>query len=213
MRSRSYTSVRSFADKGTGAVLTEKVTELVQAKKQPLRLWVPYADCKQEDPANYPGLVAIARLLNLQFQPCPLNWAAYFATNERPGEAFPVEPERIPARPKSTLEAVLATAVMLGTNPASNGPPTVMQRTIAEGRADFPAVGTEAWGIMNRRRAELIRKKHLQTLRPEEQGEYERLQRLSQAALEQAFPASAEGDERLDHLEARLRTAPEARSE
>jgi hypothetical protein len=53
---------------------------------------------------------------------------------------------------------------------------------------DFPAVGTPEWGRMNQRRAELIRKKNRQGLTPEEQIEYDRLQRLSEAALEERFP-------------------------
>jgi hypothetical protein len=52
----------------------------------------------------------------------------------------------------------------------------------------FPAIGTSEWGLMNRRRAELIHKKHRQGLTPEEQTEYERLQALSRAALDQSFP-------------------------
>lgn len=76
--------------------------------------------------------------------------------------------------------------------------------TVSEVRPDFPAVGTEAWGSMNRRRAELIRKKNRQALTPEEQSEYETLQRLSQAALEQAFPAPPGDGERVERVEARL---------
>jgi hypothetical protein len=53
---------------------------------------------------------------------------------------------------------------------------------------DFPQVGTEAWGLMNRRRAELIRKKLRGELTAEEQQLYETLQRRSLEALEQAFP-------------------------
>jgi hypothetical protein len=52
----------------------------------------------------------------------------------------------------------------------------------------FPAVGTPEWGRMNRRRAELIRKKNRLGLTEDEREEYDRLQRLSHAALEEAFP-------------------------
>ena len=62
----------------------------------------------------------------------------------------------------------------------------------------------------NRRRAELIRKKNREGLAPDEVAEYEKLQSLSQAALERAFPASTVGDEALARLEARLGTAPPA---
>jgi hypothetical protein len=78
---------------------------------------------------------------------------------------------------------------------------------------DFPQVGTKEWGTMNRRRAELIRKKNREGLTPEENTEYQRLQQLSQAALERAFPAKSVDRERLDRLEAQLKTASEAGSE
>jgi hypothetical protein len=54
--------------------------------------------------------------------------------------------------------------------------------------AAFPRPGTAEWGQMNRRRAELIRKNLGGELTEEEREEYERLQRLSLAALEAAFP-------------------------
>ena len=52
----------------------------------------------------------------------------------------------------------------------------------------FPPVGTPEWGQMNRRRAELIRKKLRGELNDAERGEYERLQRRSLEALDAAFP-------------------------
>ena len=86
-----------FRGKGYGRVLAEKVAELARAKVQSLRLWVPFADSKQENPANFPALVTIARLLGLRFRPCPVIWAAYFATNEEVGDPEPIEPLHIPA--------------------------------------------------------------------------------------------------------------------
>ena len=74
---------------------------------------------------------------------------------------------------------------------------------------DFPEPGTEAWAVMNRKRAELIRKKNRAGLAPDEQAEYERLQRLSQAALERAFPAPTVGDEELARIKARLESSSE----
>ena len=73
---------------------------------------------------------------------------------------------------------------------------------------DFPRVGTAAWGEMNRRRAELIRKKIRGELSPEEQALYEALQRRSLEALERAFPRQGEDEGREDgpepgHREAR----------
>jgi hypothetical protein len=90
------------------------------------------------------------------------------------------------------LVASLRTGVGRGTNSAAD-------------QNGSPAIGSEAWGQMNQRRAELIRKKNRQGLTPEEQGEYERLQSRSRAALQAAFPSPSADDERLDKLEARLR--------
>jgi hypothetical protein len=72
-------------------------------------------------------------------------------------------------------------------------------REQTNGSDDFPAIDTPEWGRMNQRRAELIRKKNRQGLAPDEQIEYERLQRLSHEALEAQFPrpplnADADGE-------------------
>jgi hypothetical protein len=48
----------------------------------------------------------------------------------------------------------------------------------------FPAVGTEEWGLMNRRRAELIRKKNRQGLTADERAEFEGFQHLCFSAAE-----------------------------
>jgi hypothetical protein len=53
---------------------------------------------------------------------------------------------------------------------------------------DFPQVGTEAWGRMSQRCAELIRKMIKGELTAEEQIEYEILQRRSLAAVEKTLP-------------------------
>ena len=74
-------------------------------------------------------------------------------------------------------------------------------------KADFLAAETDEWASLNRRRAELIRKKHHKGLSSDELAEYERLQHLSQAALERAFPAPTVGDEALARIEARLDVA------
>jgi hypothetical protein len=56
---------------------------------------------------------------------------------------------------------------------------------------DFPSVGTPEWGEMNRRRAELIRKKLRGQLTEEEREQYEWLQRRSLEALDAACPLPA----------------------
>jgi hypothetical protein len=53
--------------------------------------------------------------------------------------------------------------------------------------SEFPAIGTPEWGQMNRRRAELIRKKLREELSGDERGEYERLQRRSLESVDAAF--------------------------
>ncbi len=55
-------------------------------------------------------------------------------------------------------------------------------------KGDFPRAGTPEWARMNRRRAELIRKHIRGELSATEHAEYERLQRLSLAALEASLP-------------------------
>jgi hypothetical protein len=64
----------------------------------------------------------------------------------------------------------------------------------------FPAVGTEEWGLMNRRRSELIRKKNRQGLTADERAELERLQRLCFAAIDERFPPPVVDEEGLKRL-------------
>ncbi len=64
----------------------------------------------------------------------------------------------------------------------------------------FPAPGTEKWGLMNRRRSELIHKKNRQGLTAEEQAEFERLQRLCFAAIEEKFPPPVVDEDGLKRL-------------
>ena len=58
---------------------------------------------------------------------------------------------------------------------------------------------------MNERRAELIRKAIRGSLTPEEQSEYERLQRLSLDTVRRAFPQPPPDFEGLARLRAELR--------
>ena len=71
--------------------------------------------------------------------------------------------------------------------------------------SNFPAVNTAAWGLMNQRRAELIRKKHRHGLTDAEQIEYDRLQRLTFEALERAFPRPDPNVDDLIRLREKLR--------
>jgi len=66
------------------------------------------------------------------------------------------------------------------------------QRDTAGDHAIFPKVGTAEWGEMNRKRAELIRKKIRGELTESDRKEYETLQRMSLAEVEASFPRQGE---------------------
>jgi GNAT superfamily N-acetyltransferase len=195
---------------GHGRWLADRVAQLACEKGMPLRLWVAFADCKSESEGNYPSLVATARRLGVQFQACPVPWAAYFGTTEQPGEKIPVGPPMIPERPRAPRQAVLAT-VMAFSNGApstvsSNGTPPALSNHVhvSSDLKTFPKPGTHEWGKMNQRRAELIRKDILGTLTESERIEYENLQKLSLAAMEEVFPFEKPDEERERALEERL---------
>lgn len=103
-----------FRGHGLGRWLAERIAELAREKKLLLRLWVAFADCKSESEANYSAMVATALRLGVQFQPCPVPWAAYFGTTESPGELLPIEPKVIPVRPRTPRLAILAAALAFG---------------------------------------------------------------------------------------------------
>lgn len=74
---------------------------------------------------------------------------------------------------------------------------------------NFPVPGTEAWGVMNHRRWELIHKKVHHGLTAAEAQEFDYLQEKSWAALKRAFPLPAAGVDDLNRLEERLRAESE----
>jgi GNAT superfamily N-acetyltransferase len=124
---------------GHGRWLSDRVAQLAREKGIPLRLWVGFADCKAESESNSPALVAIARRLGVQFQPCPVPWAAYFGTTEQPGEVLPIEPKAVPDRPRAPRDAVRAfvratLGLGLGDPRAGVTPPAAPQQV--EARAD-----------------------------------------------------------------------------
>lgn len=197
-----------FRGLGHGRSLAAKVRAMADAKRMPLSLYVPFADCRQENETNYPALVATARRLRVHFQPCPVPWAAYFATTAEPGSETPVEPALIPPRPRSTLQAVLTAASVLMTS--ANGAPHVHSHPVAS--ATVPAdtevldVESEKWAQVIRRRGELIHTKNRQGLSEEERIEYERLERVVDATMERKFEPMTGWDEKLAAVESLLGT-------
>jgi GNAT superfamily N-acetyltransferase len=174
---------------GVGARLAEMVVGLSSAKRLPLRVWVRFADAPTESPQTGDALPKLARRLGVQFQPCPVRWAAYFATNEASGsDALPVP--NIPGRPRSTLGALKAFA--LATNlSGDNGLPAVPQPPAAEVRTVVVAQDLSEWAVLNERRAALIRKKNRVGLDPAERAEFDRLQASARSRAEGAKPDGA----------------------
>jgi hypothetical protein len=73
---------------------------------------------------------------------------------------------------------------------------------MAEVDDSFPAtaIGTEEWGLTNRRRSELIREKKRPGLTAEERAEFERLERLCFAAIDERFPPPVVDEDGLERL-------------
>jgi GNAT superfamily N-acetyltransferase len=196
-----------FRGRGHGTALAAKVRAMADAKRMPLFVFVPFADCKQENESNYQPLVATARRLGVRFLPCPVPWAAYFATNAESGSETPVEPPRIPARPRSTLGAVLAAASML-TGPGDVHPPIQSQQVVAAASstdAGTVDIDSKEWEQLILRRGALVSKKNREGLSDEERIEYERLERVVDATMEQRFPPQTGWDEKIAAVEAHLR--------
>lgn len=182
-----------FRRLGHGRWLADRVAELARKKHMPLRLWVSFADCKSESESNYSALVSTARRLGVRFRACPVPWAAYFGTTEQHGEEFPVEPGIIPDRPRTPRNTVRAFVLALGLGQGgvvdlSRDPALIASPLPAANVGnDLLAVDSPEWDAMNERRAMLILKDLDEGLTASEREEYERLQRISQAAAAMAF--------------------------
>ena len=117
-----------------------------------------------------------------------------------------------PGVPAANCPFLGETGCPLGANPQSSEDDALAETIAYPGvvlAADddgFPEVNTPEWDVMNRRRFELIQKKHREGLSPEEQAEYERLQGRTAAALAKAFPPDAAFSERLARIQTRLAT-------
>lgn len=194
-----------FRGRGHGSALAAKVRTMADAKRMPLVVFIPFADCKQENESNYQPLVAIARRLRVQFLPCPVPWAAYYATDVIPGSETPVEPLSIPPRPRSTLEAILAAAMLMGSGDVT---PTIQSHSVVAAVVSNDAIihdiDSEEWGQLIRRRGTLISMKNRQGLNNEEQIEYEQLERIVDATMERRFPPPSGWEEKIAVVEVQL---------
>lgn len=207
-----------FRGRGIGRLLVEGLRDLFRVKRGVVRLWVPFADCRSESERTYDALLAVSRRLGLVFHPSPVRWAAYLATNRvtRESSDVPIEPAWIPSRPRSPFEAALLAAT-IALSPARS-----LEKVLAPVQAEistpsltggkvkpvpdwatspaFPddiEVGTSAWEAMNERRAELIDLKvraGYENMDPNDREEYDRLQYISQKAIERAFPGPFRDD-------------------
>jgi GNAT superfamily N-acetyltransferase len=198
---------------GHGRWLAEQVAKMAREKGQPLRAWVSFADCQSVNPANYLALVATARRMGVRFQPCPVPWAAYLATNEKSGEELPIPPARVPQRPRMPKNELLAIVAALGIGGAVPSAPTSQSpAAIAEARAAV-VVGTQEWDELTQRRAELIYKKNRGGLSTDEQAEFDQLQARSREAIARKFPVSGDLLDQLASLKEKLAAAEDARRE
>jgi GNAT superfamily N-acetyltransferase len=189
-----------FRRNGYGSWLADCVAKLGSEKRMPLQLWIGFNDCESESSNNFPALVATARRIGVHFRPVPVPWAAYFASNEGPGDSTPVAPPVVPPRPRMPRRELLALAVGLASavsplnsfvaapSGAANESGVVVSQ---EGVA--PDVGSEAWEKLTARRLELIHKRlrDESSLTSQEEAELQRLQKISASAIAKAFPAAA----------------------
>jgi hypothetical protein len=86
------------------------------------------------------------------------------------------------------FDELTSIGTMNAPGPEANGQPMIDEKS-----AEFPATGTADWGQMNRRRADLIRKKLRGELTEAERRQYEWLQRKSREALDAAHPRTGPG--------------------
>lgn len=189
----------AYRGRGYSKILTDAVNSLVSVKQKPLRMWVPFADTKEQAPATYQRLLAVGKRLNVRFVQCPTIWAAYFGATDIDGEAEPVSPANMPGRPQSRFDFIVLAALSLMPDlPAHEETPSAVVEQF------LPDIESEAWRIMNRIRDELITKQYAGKLDDTEEKNLERLQYISYEVLRRRYPVSTKFDERLRKLEERL---------
>ena len=122
-----------YRGKGYGARLVTMVQRHARkTARRPFRLWVPFCDSRSESPGNLLGLKAIAKRLGISFFPSGVRWAAYMATTGA-GSEDPVEPARIPHRPRADkgkfLAFALAAITGVGAMQQQNQTPPILPRS------------------------------------------------------------------------------------
>ena len=173
---------------GVATRLAARLAALAKAKGLPLRVWVSFADVASESPATVAALPCLARRMGVEFQRSPVRWAGYYATNEMPGSPTPVEPDRVPGRPKSTLGALAAFAAMGVGSPEPSDSPAPPPAALTVSTNGFHA-DADNWDDQNRRRIELIHKKWQGGgLNADEQSEFARLQAVARSLVAAALP-------------------------
>jgi GNAT superfamily N-acetyltransferase len=175
---------------GHGRWLAERVAQLAREKATALRLWVGFVDCRQENEANHPALVATIRRLGVTFQRSLVPWAAYYGSNESQGEENPVEPHEVPLRPRGPRQELLAIALAFGLGQGSQEPTVGPPIPAHHEQERQVAVASAEWNDLNAQRAALIDKKYSpgRGLTAEEELRLEQLQRQFREAVNQAFP-------------------------
>jgi hypothetical protein len=115
--------------------------------------------------------------------------------------------------PLEYLEVLLTAALARGMTDSSASSEETVDSAALMSEETFPVPGTLEWGQMNRRRAELIRKKVRSVLTAQEQAEYEFLQRMSLATVNRTYPRPPVDLASLQRLAAELQGNGEVSSE
>jgi GNAT superfamily N-acetyltransferase len=124
-----------YRRRGYGTRLSQILLKRSVLLNLPLRLWVSYADCGQENRAVLEGVLS---KLDLQLTNSSCRWAAYVALGGIPS-AQPIEPIVMPGRPEmirgawKAAAAVLASSLALGS--AACGPTGKERHHFSRGEA------------------------------------------------------------------------------
>lgn len=184
------------ADNESGSVTPKALTELLRTLKDSTRV-VVFNACGSETQAKtmveeIPWAVGVSRGIG---DDDALAFAGEFyqalASGRSVRDAYDLGVARLASEGVADAKGLVTLHKRQGIDPSeavldeaeAADPPAT---TVTEG--PFPTIGTKEWGLMNRRRDHLIRKKNRLGLTAEEQVEFERLQRLCFAAIEGKFP-------------------------